>query len=259
MLLSLEADRLDDSVVTRRALLASLGGGSAFSRRVIPTPADDYAALDVTSDGTLAVAKRGDGAIDVIDLAARDVVWAGLPSPPRTIQGLDIHPDGSMVASAGVPTGDVAVMVYDVATGDPVAEIPGVAGHLHDARFSPDGMRLAVTDPDGRIRLYDVDDWQLVATFDIGDRERTITALEFSPDGDVIVVAATPLDGEVSLGTANLYALDATNGDVVTGPIETDRDFINTMLIPPDLGAIIAATSPGIQLYSLDEFQPIGE
>ena len=173
-LLSLEAGRLDDSIVTRRALLASLGGGSAFSRTVIPTPANDYAALDVTPDGTLAVAKRGDGGIDVVDLVARNVVLAGLPSPPRSVQGLDLYPDGSMVASAGIPVDNVAVAVYDVTTGELLVELPGAPGHLHEARFSPDGCASsAVADPGGRIRLYDVGEWTLESTFDIGDPDRT--------------------------------------------------------------------------------------
>ena len=259
LLLSLEAGRLDDSIVTRRALLASLGGGSAFSRTVIPTPADDYAALDVTPDGSLAVAKRGDGEIDVIDLADRDILRAGLPSPPRIEQGLDLHPDGSMVASAGVPIGDVAVMVYDLASGELLAELPGVADHLYDARFSPDGTRLAVTDPDGRIRIYDVGDWSLASTFDIGDPIKTITALEFSPAGDLLVVAATQFDGGVPTGAATLSALDTQTGAVVTGPIEAAGDFVGVLLIPADIGVVVASTSAGIRLYSLDGLEPIGE
>ncbi len=62
------------------------------------------------------------------------------------------HPDGRRVASAGR---DRVVWLWDVATGEAVARLPGHADYVWSLAFSPDGSSLASGSGDGTVRLWD--------------------------------------------------------------------------------------------------------
>jgi DNA-binding SARP family transcriptional activator/WD40 repeat protein len=257
LLLALEAGDLDGSLATRRALWTALTGGAPFTRTVIPTPADDYSAMVVATDGSVAVAKRGDGAVDVIDLVQRTVRFADLPSPSRVDQGLALSPDGGLAVSAGVAGGGVAAVVIDVADGSRVTEIGGEDGAFHEARFSLDGALLAIASPDGHVRLFDVNTWALVETLELGEA-RTITALEFVP-GNRLLVAATPLDGLQPLADATLTMFDTASGETVGGPIEVGGGLATVMAIEPEVGVVISAVDAHLQIRDLDELSLVAE
>jgi DNA-binding SARP family transcriptional activator/WD40 repeat protein len=258
LLLAVEASRLDDSPVTRQALLASLGGDGPFTRTMIPTPATDYSALAVSADERIAAAKREDGTVDVIDLDRRLVVATGLAGPQNPGAGVDIDPSGTLVAISGLASEDgTAAIVHDVEGGGEVVRIEGDPGGIYVAAFTPGGETLAVAGPGGRIERYRVADWRRQRTLDIGD-DRAIISFAVTADGARMVASATPVDGIMPMAMTRLYVIDVATGDVIAGPVDTGDFFVNALAVEADGEAVVAA-GDRIQRYALDTLEPVGE
>jgi DNA-binding SARP family transcriptional activator/WD40 repeat protein len=255
LLLAVEGARLDRSASTTRALLHTLGGGPPPTRTVIPTPAPDYAALAVSGDERVAVGKRVDGSLDVVDLDRRSVRHVALPAPPRIVGGVDVDRAGRFVASAGTASGGVAVTIHDLTTGRLLAEIPGVDGEIYDARFSPDGDVLAVTGPGGRTRLLDVATWTEQRTLELGV-DQLVTAMAFTRDGTALVQTAFPAEGTAPVGPGRLYRIDIATGDVEVGSAELQADGGASITVTDD---VVYTADELISVHGLGDLQRVGE
>jgi WD40 repeat protein len=229
-----------------------LGGGPPPTRTVVPTPAPDYAALAVSRDERVAVGKRVDGSLDVIDLDRRSVRHVALPAPPRVVGGVAIDREGRFVASAGTASDGVAVTVHDLDTGTSVAEIAGVDGGLYDVRFSPDGAVLAVSGPDGRTQLFDVTTWTEQRTFDLGV-DWLLTTMAFTPDGRSLVQTAFPAD---RTAPGRLYRIDVGTGEVQAGTVELGADGGASLTVTDDT---VYAADELISAHGLADLRRIGE
>ena len=62
-------------------------------------------------------------------------------------------PDGKTLAGGG---GDRVVKLWDVATGRPLAVLPGHEGYIASLAFSPDGRTLATGGQDALVGLFEV-------------------------------------------------------------------------------------------------------
>src|SRR5439155_10273870 len=93
------------------------------------------------------------------DVRARERVGA-LPHA-SAVYGLAFSPDGTRLAAG---CRDKAVRLWDVATGEEVAELHGHSDYVHAVAFSPDGTRLASGSGDFTVRLWD--------TFPLAERLR---------------------------------------------------------------------------------------
>jgi RNA polymerase sigma factor (sigma-70 family) len=111
-----------------------------------------------------------------------------LPGHYSYVDAMAFSPDGKYLVTCGAPLsafvqqrlkrpGDQA-FVWDVATGQTVARLPG-GGTA--AAFAPDGKTLAIAEPDGTIVLRETTKWAAAGEFP-GPRERVL-ALTFGPDG----------------------------------------------------------------------------
>jgi WD40 repeat protein len=114
-----------------------------------------------------------DGAISIWDLEERcEVATFGTGTT-----ALALHPDGDRLLSA---TLDHALILWDVAAEDEVAEWDGHEATVNAVAFSPDGQRAVSGADDRTLRLWDVATGAALAEWEM---ESQVKALAVSPDG----------------------------------------------------------------------------
>jgi WD40 repeat protein len=252
LLLAVEAHRITEDPVARRALSTALFA-PALSRTSIETEASDHMALAVDRAGSLAVAKRADGALDVVDLETRTVRRSGLPGPVSPVEGVAVDPTGTLAATAGVPSVGDAVIVYDLDTGEEVFSFTGEEGHHHWVAFSVDGRDLAVADGMGTVRIFRTAGWEQQAMLDTGTG-RPISAIRYAEDGR-IYLATMDLD---EAQPATLHALDPRTGAVSTAPLASGQPVVSSIVHLPGSDQIVVA-SAALERYHADTLEAIGE
>ncbi len=253
LLLGVEAQRIDDSAATRGAILTALFG-QPFQRTSIITPATDHMAIDVDDGGTVAVAKRADGLLDVVDLGTRRMRHVGLESPASPVGGVDVDRSGKMVVSSGVPT-QRGTVVYDLDNGDELTRIPNDDAFFHWARFTPDGKLLSVADGSGIVRLYDTMNWEQVAEIDTG-LGAPISATAFDSTGGRLFVAT--IDPFVSTGLAKIVVIDVATRSVELGPVDGVEPLISSIAVGPGDDEVLLAGS-WIDRRRIDTLERVGE
>jgi WD40 repeat protein/beta-lactamase regulating signal transducer with metallopeptidase domain len=116
-------------------------------------------------------------------------------------------PDGAMLAVVTSDTPE-AIRLHEARTGQEIRRIPLTARVVRFA-FSPDGSRIATTERDRAVRLYDVETadevWSRVVELD-NPFENYTSAVAYSPDGQTVAAGATDF---------RIYLFDAATGEEV--------------------------------------------
>lgn len=121
-------------------------------------------ALQFNADGSQLISGGCDG---------RLIWWSITESQPQSLRSIDAHqgwirglaisPDGKQLASVG---NDLAVRLWDSATGEKLAELSGHEKHVYSVLFHPDGKQLLSGDLGGKLHLWDLGSKQITRSFD---------------------------------------------------------------------------------------------
>jgi Tol biopolymer transport system component len=135
--------------------------------------------------------------------------------------------------------GDSAVRLWDVVSGEQLAELPTgeVAQH---AAFSPDGGRLATASAGGQIIIWDVGARREVTRLE--SSEGRLVFVEFNREGNVLV------SGSLS-GTARSW--DATTGEEL-GALPTSQNLPSPVFSPDGELAVVATTDNMAHIVKAD-------
>ncbi|MBU0595688.1 WD40 repeat domain-containing protein [Candidatus Bipolaricaulota bacterium] len=144
-----------------------------------PTDGAPVFALAYAPDGGLLYGAHGNG-VTVWDPADGSTLRSW-PAHPGYAAGLDISPDGSLLATAG---SDGIVRIWDAASGDLQRELSPAGTHA--VAFSHSGGLIASVNRDAGLRVWEVDSGNLVWTTDI---EGSVFSVAFSPDDSTLVTA----------------------------------------------------------------------
>ena len=102
----------------------------------------------------------------------------------REVWGLAFSPDGKWLVSSHE---DGALMLWDAAEREPVANFNEHSAAVRSLAFSPDGKRLASASEDRSIIVWLVESGEKEAT--LIEHDTRVTALTFSPDGNQLASA----------------------------------------------------------------------
>jgi WD40 repeat protein len=123
-----------------------------------------------------------------------------LPGKPYVLRGhtqaitaLAFSPDGERLATA---SRDQQVMLWSLASGQPVLTISGAEEQVNALAFSPDGKRLAIGETALKLRVIGLPGGEKLNELAHPD---SVSALAFSPDGSQLAVCGQQNSGAVYL------------------------------------------------------------
>jgi WD40 repeat protein len=137
--------------------------------------------LAFAPDGLLLATTSTDGTTRLWDARTGEQVRV-LRGHTDWISGLAFSPDGARLVTSGK---DGLALVWEVATGRELLRLGGHTEWVNAVRCSPDGRLVATASDDRSARLWAAEDGRALLTI---PASREVVALEFSPDGRLLLV-----------------------------------------------------------------------
>ena len=159
---------------------------------------DAFFDLDISSDGTLAVAASRDGTIKLIDLTSFQIL--NLRGHEGPVYSVSFLPMGNTIVSVGQ---DRLLKMWKTDINKSVSTFRGHTTYIPSMSYSPDGKLLASSSWDTTVKLWNVKDESLYSSF--SDRETVSYSISFSPNGQFLaagnnkgdILLLNPLKGKI--------------------------------------------------------------
>lgn len=101
------------------------------------------------------------------------------------INYIDINREGTLAVTAGA---DMRLVLWDIATGEPIREFVGHQGAVNAVEFSPDGTLIASAGDDEVLALWEVETGEFTTLFE--GHSEAVWDVAYSPDGRLIASAS---------------------------------------------------------------------
>ncbi len=171
-------------------------------------------------------------------------------SPPQElpINRVAISPDGQLVVTG---SGNIyewrragEVKLWNAATGEELALLPGHAACVNTVVFSPDGKQLATGTAEGMLRIWDVETRTEVLSYNAARGVRTIA---FFADGQTLALGRWP-------GRVGLFDIPARNFEAWYTEVQPRESMVDMVAISPDKTLIASSGNDGmIHLWPVPE------
>ncbi|EIW75808.1 YVTN repeat-like/Quino protein amine dehydrogenase [Coniophora puteana RWD-64-598 SS2] len=160
--------------------------GHTSSVSCIAFTCDSRQLIGSSEDGTIRACGDDGGTLRIWDIITRQTIMGPLQGHTDGVQSVEYSPDGSrsLVASAG---DDRVLKLWDARTGSSTATLKHPEA-VRSVSFSPNGKRIATACDDWLVRVYDVDEQQLV--FMLTGHQDCVRCVQHSPDGYLIASAS---------------------------------------------------------------------
>ena len=184
----------------------------------------------VADRGERLAGERSGGYIGVWDLSRRSPRWERISGDTNKIRGVDVSPDGRLIATAD---NEESVTLWDVDHGTPIRRMQGHRRLVSSVAFSPDGGRVASASWDQTAKVWDVATGQEVVT--LRGHMRSVLCVAFSPDGTRLATGSD--DQTVKLWDA------ATGEEVLT--LRSHTGVVSSVAFSPDGRLLASAGADG--------------
>jgi len=237
LLLSLEANRIDDTPEVRGSLLPGLSLNPHLDA-YLHGHADDVSSVAFDPDGNTLATGSYDGTIRLWDAKTRQPLGSPLQGHGDWVKSVAFSPDGGLLASGSA---DETVMLWDMRTHqrlDP--PLKGHTGRVQGVAFSPEGKTLASGSDDKTVILWDVETGRCLGRL---DHTNPVYSVAFSPpDGRVLAAASCgeQVEGSCEQGAIFLWDVDSQQFD--GSPLVGHDDWVISVAFSPD-GKTLASGS----------------
>ncbi len=231
--------QLNNALAAQAIAIHERDQARASLSRQLATQANAIRDTDFDLSSLLSIA-----AIDAADtLAARDSLLNSLLFNPRLMASLPVHdgqtrtvayhPNGAYLASGGV---NGRVIIWELATRQPIAELPAHDSQVRALSYTPDGRYLLSTGTNDGITLWDAQNNNYerltVLNDERGGQNAPPVTLAIAPDS--ILAAAGGSDGHITLWNLSTQR--------VVQQLDGHTDQINDLAFSPD-GRLLASSS----------------
>jgi WD40 repeat protein len=166
----------------------------------------------------------GHNHVVVVETDTGNVAWSAEGKPIN--EALAYSPDGSLLVG---PASEHVLNVWDADTGKRLRTLDTKDAIIRDVAFRPDGLRLAVADDTGRVKIYGLPGWERQQSLRVS--EQHAMCCRYSPDGTTLA----------TIGAGVIRLWDGATGE--------DRFFIrgadSDIAFTPDGGRIAAQGDAG--------------
>ena len=204
---------------------------------------DQINSVAFSPDGQLLVSGGDDWSFKVWDVAAGQHIATLEHITDRTrsqIKEVAFSPDGELLATAGLH-----VKLWEVSTQNEITTLQH-NDWVWALAFSPDGQFLAAGDGEGTVKIWDVQERDVIAQLE-GDTV-TVNALAFSPDGRTLA----------SAGYQGLIKLWAVSDWTLLGTLENPRTAtVHSLDFFPDGKAFASTGNSVVTLWSVESGEDI--
>lgn len=190
--------------------------------------------VEPNADETRLLTESGQGVVQVWDTATGAALFTAGGYLAR------FNPSGSLIAAID-PEQNMAVLLYDAATGAAVHRLEGHERPVYSLRFEQEGAKLLSASFDGTVRLWDVAAGTGIQVFDLG----APAVHAFLVDGDKYVLACSG---------NNVFSLwDAATGSRIYA-LRGRGDALRFADLSPDgLRLAVAPAEPFFQVWNVLE------
>jgi WD40 repeat protein len=210
--------------------LWDISGGAEIDDFDVP---DKVRGLAFSADGTQLVAGAFGDVATVYEVGTR-LSTRFIDAHPNNTRQLAVSSSGTL-AMAG---GDGLTRLWDLSTGELIADVSGHTGEVRRVVFSPDGSSMATSSSDGIVKVWDANTHENVAT--LAGHVAGIRALAISSDSRMLASGSEDL-------TIRLWDLEAQS-DLATWHRQ-ERD-IWAVAFSPDGEWLASASADGTAVIS---------
>jgi WD40 repeat protein/energy-coupling factor transporter ATP-binding protein EcfA2 len=195
--------------------------------------------MALVEDGVTLLSAGSDGVVQAWDTATRQMRSRVQLSPTVALANGVFSPDGSLLAAGNDAN---AVRLWDVRTGQSLAELAGHNAKIQALAFSPDGSWLASGDQAGEVIVWDMRTRQ--PSQRLTGHPGGVLSLAFHADSTLLAVGGcqTVISfPSIDCGRGAIYFWDATTGERVGEPLPGKSGYVVSLVfhpLDPDLLAV---------------------
>ena len=190
--------------------------------------------IAVTPNGQTLVSSGSDGAINLWNWSTGEFKAIFLQHQ-TSVLSLAITPDSQTLISGGLD----GIKVWNLNPQRPYYTLVGVGNPIYEVAIHPNGYILASGDNNGRVRLWNLRDAEVISDFK--PHQQRITGLAFSADGNTLVTSSVD---------ATIKVWDVPTG-ILLYTFTGHSNRIRSIALNPDGKTLATASNDGVRLWNI--------